>query len=103
MLEAYHKADREPRRRPAPATGRRAIARRAAPLENHDPEYVADVEDVLTNMAYAVIGRFIEGQIAAPPSSRPSSARSTASPPTTRKRERSRPTGPERAGLQLAI
>ena len=67
MLEAYHKATASPR--PASGSSRQG-AQAIAPaarrlLEDRDPEYVADVETVLTNMAYAVIGRFIEGQIPA--------------------------------------
>ncbi len=38
-------------------------------LEDRDPEYTADVETILVNMAYAVTGRFIEGQIPASASS----------------------------------
>lgn len=46
--------------------GARAIVPAARHLlEDRDPEYAADVETVLTHMAYAVIGRFIGGQIPA--------------------------------------
>jgi TetR/AcrR family transcriptional regulator, cholesterol catabolism regulator len=66
MLEAYYKAEAGP----AGARLRRQGARVIVPearhlLEDRDPEYAADVESILTNMAYAVTGRFIEGQIAA--------------------------------------
>ena len=64
MLEAYHKATATPAGQRLSRQGAQAIAPAARRLlEDRDPEYVADVETVLTNMAYAVIGRFIEGQI----------------------------------------
>lgn len=64
MLEAYHKATATPAGARLSAQGAKAIAPAARDLlEDRDPEYAADVEIVLTNMAYAVIGRFIEGQI----------------------------------------
>ena len=66
MLEAYHKATATPAGQRLSRQGAQAIAPAARRLlEERDPEYVADVETVLTNMAYAVIGRFIEGQIPA--------------------------------------
>lgn len=66
MLEAYHKATATPAGQRLSRQGAQAIAPAARRLlEDRDPEYVADVETVLTNMAYAVIGRFIEGQIPA--------------------------------------
>jgi hypothetical protein len=34
-----------------------------AALAGYDPDYVADIEVILTDMAYAVIGRFIDGLI----------------------------------------
>ena len=66
MLEAYHKAEAGPAGDRLRRQGARAIVPAARHLlEDHDPEYVADVEDILTNMAYAVTGRFVEGQLAA--------------------------------------
>lgn len=64
MLEAYHRATASPAGAPLTRQGAKAIVPAARHLlEDRDPEYVADVETVLTNMAYAVTGRFIEGQI----------------------------------------
>lgn len=64
MLEAYHKATAIPAGARLSQQGAKAIAPAARHLlEDRDAEYAADVEIVLTNMAYAVIGRFIEGQI----------------------------------------
>jgi AcrR family transcriptional regulator len=66
MLEAYHKATATPAGQRLSRQGDRAIAPAARRLlEDRDPEYAADVEIVLTNMAYAVIGRFVDGQIPA--------------------------------------
>ena len=64
MLEAYHKAAASPAGARLTQQGAQAIepaARRL--LEDRDPQYAADVEAILPNMAYAVIGRFIEGQL----------------------------------------
>ena len=64
MLEAYHKAAASPAGARLTRQGAQAIepaARRL--LEDRDPQYAADVEAILPNMAYAVIGRFIEGQL----------------------------------------
>lgn len=64
MLEAYHKATASPAGARLTRRGAKAIVPAARHLlEGRDPEYAADVEDILTNMAYAVTGRFIEGQI----------------------------------------
>jgi TetR/AcrR family transcriptional regulator, cholesterol catabolism regulator len=64
MLEAYHKATASPAGAPLRRQGFRAIVPAARHLlEDRDPEYAADVESILTHMAYAVIGRFIDGQI----------------------------------------
>jgi AcrR family transcriptional regulator len=66
MLEAYHKASANPAGTRLRRQGANAIVPAARHLlEDYDPEYVADVENILTHMAYAVIGRFIEGQIPA--------------------------------------
>jgi hypothetical protein len=66
MLEAYHKAEAGPAGDRLRRQGARAIVPAARHLlEDHDPEYVADVEDILINMAYAVTGRFVDGQLAA--------------------------------------
>jgi TetR/AcrR family transcriptional regulator, cholesterol catabolism regulator len=64
MLEAYHKATATPAGARLSRQGAKAIAPAARHLlDDRDPEYAADVGDILTNMAYAVTGRFIEGQI----------------------------------------
>jgi AcrR family transcriptional regulator len=64
MLEAYHKAAATPAGARLTRQGAKAIVPAARHLlDDRDPEYAADVGDILTNMAYAVIGRFIEGQI----------------------------------------
>jgi AcrR family transcriptional regulator len=64
MLEAYHKATASPAGARLSRQGAKAIVPAARQLlEDRDPEYAADVETILTNMAYAVTGRFIEGQI----------------------------------------
>jgi len=64
MLEAYHKATASPAGARLSRQGAQAIVPAARLLlEVRDPEYAADVETILTNMAYAVTGRFIEGQI----------------------------------------
>lgn len=66
MLEAYHKATATPAGARLSRQGAKAIVPAARHLlQDRDPEYAADVEDILTNMAYAVTGRFIEGQIPA--------------------------------------
>jgi AcrR family transcriptional regulator len=66
MLEAYHKAEAGPAGDRLRRQGARAIVPAARHLlEDYDPEYVADVEDILINMAYAVTGRFVDGQLAA--------------------------------------
>jgi TetR/AcrR family transcriptional regulator, cholesterol catabolism regulator len=65
MLQAYHKAAASPAGTELTRQGANAIVPAARHLlEGRDPGYAADVEDILTNMAYAVTGRFIEGQIA---------------------------------------
>ena len=64
MLEAYHKATASPAGARLSRQGAKAIVPAARHLlQDRDPEYAADVETILTNMAYAVTGRFIEGQI----------------------------------------
>jgi AcrR family transcriptional regulator len=64
MLEAYHKATATPAGARLSRQGARAIVPAARHLlADRDPDYAADVGDILTNMAYAVTGRFIEGQI----------------------------------------
>ncbi|MGH3249711.1 MAG: TetR family transcriptional regulator [Trebonia sp.] len=64
MLEAYHKATATPAGARLSRQGAKAIVPAARHLlDERDPEYAADVGDILTNMAYAVTGRFIEGQI----------------------------------------
>jgi AcrR family transcriptional regulator len=64
MLEAYHKAATTPAGDRLTRQGTKAIAPAALHLlDDRDPEYAADVGDILTNMAYAVTGRFVEGQI----------------------------------------
>ncbi len=66
MLEAYHKAEATPAGARLRDQGASAIVPAAMHLlEDRDPEYTADVETILVNMAYAVTGRFIEGQIPA--------------------------------------
>ena len=64
MLEAYHKAAASPAGARLRRQGANAIVPAARHLlDDRDAGYVADVESILTNMAYAVTGRFIEGQI----------------------------------------
>jgi TetR/AcrR family transcriptional regulator, cholesterol catabolism regulator len=64
MLEAYHRAAATPAGARLTRQGAKAIVPAARHLlDDRDPEYAADVGDILTNMAYAVTGRFIEGQI----------------------------------------
>jgi AcrR family transcriptional regulator len=66
MLEAYHKAEATPAGARLRDQGASAIVPAAMHLlGDRDPEYTADVETILVNMAYAVTGRFIEGQIPA--------------------------------------
>jgi len=66
MLDAYHKAEASPAGARLRLQGARVIepaARRL--LEDRDPGYAADVEMILSTMAYAVTGQFIDGQIPA--------------------------------------
>jgi len=64
MLEAYHRAAANPAGARLRRQGAKAIVPAARHLlDDRNAEYVADVENILTNMAYAVTGRFIEGQI----------------------------------------
>lgn len=65
MLEAFHRAARtgEGRER-LDLQGMNAIEPVArAVLEGADPAYVDDIDIVLTNMAYALIGRFVDGTL----------------------------------------
>jgi AcrR family transcriptional regulator len=64
MLEAYHRARTGPGRQRLDVQGMRAVEPIArAVLEGADPGYVDDIELVLTNMAYAVVGRFADGTL----------------------------------------
>lgn len=64
MLEAYHRALTGPGGERLEFQGMNAIEPIArAVLGDADPTYVRDIELVLTNMAYAVIGRFADGTL----------------------------------------
>ncbi|WP_280268848.1 TetR family transcriptional regulator [Nocardia wallacei] len=64
MLEAYHLARTGPAAQRLDAQGFDAVLPAISPLfANVDPEYVADVGLVLTNMVHALIGRFAAGAI----------------------------------------
>ncbi|MBF6170177.1 TetR family transcriptional regulator [Nocardia blacklockiae] len=64
MLEAYFQARSGPRGNRLDAQGFDAILPAAsALLEDLDPDYVADIGMVLTNMTYALIGRFAAGSL----------------------------------------
>jgi AcrR family transcriptional regulator len=65
MLEAYRKAAACPSGGTLRPQGANAIVPAARHLLSAgDPEYLADVENILTSMAYAMTGRFADGQIA---------------------------------------
>jgi hypothetical protein len=64
MLAAYHRARTGPGGERLELQGMEAIELVArAVLEGGAPDYVRDVEIILTNMAYAVIGRAADGQL----------------------------------------
>jgi TetR/AcrR family transcriptional regulator, cholesterol catabolism regulator len=64
MLEAYHHARTGPGGKRLDVQGMRAIMPNAAALLEHaDPEYAKDLDLILRNMAYAVIGRFAAGTL----------------------------------------
>ena len=64
MLEAYHRARSGPGGRRLDQQGMRAIMPNAnALLADADPEYAADVDVILRNVAYSVIGRFAAGTL----------------------------------------
>jgi AcrR family transcriptional regulator len=64
MLEAYHRARSGPGGKRLDAQGMAAIMPLArAALAGADPTYAHDIEVILRNMAYAVIGRFASGTL----------------------------------------
>lgn len=64
MLEAFHRACTGPGGERLDLQGMNAVEPTArAVLEGADPDYVADIDLVLTNMAYALIGRFADGSL----------------------------------------
>ena len=64
MLEAYHRARTGPGGGRLDAQGMAAIMPLArAALAQADPEYAHDIDVILRNMAYAVIGRFASGTL----------------------------------------
>jgi len=64
MLEAYHHARTGPGGKRLDRQGMQAIMPNAAALLEHaDPEYAHDLDLILRNMAYAVIGRFAAGTL----------------------------------------
>jgi AcrR family transcriptional regulator len=64
MLEAYHRARSGPGGKRLDAQGMAAILPLArAALAGADPTYAHDIDVILRNMAYAVIGRFASGTL----------------------------------------
>ena len=64
MLEAYHRARSGPGGQRLDAQGMAAIMPLArVALADADPEYAHDIDVILRNMAYAVIGRFASGTL----------------------------------------
>lgn len=64
ILEAYHRARTGPGGRRLDRQGMAAIEPAArAVLAGADPAYVADLDVVLKNMSYAVVGRFTDGTL----------------------------------------
>jgi TetR/AcrR family transcriptional regulator, cholesterol catabolism regulator len=64
MLEAYHRARTGPGGRRLDRQGMKAILPNAtALLQDADAEYAKDIDLILKNMAYAVIGRFAAGTL----------------------------------------
>jgi AcrR family transcriptional regulator len=64
MLEAFHRACTGPGGERLDLQGMNAVEPIArAVLEGADPGYVADIDIVLTNIAYALIGRFADGTL----------------------------------------
>ena len=64
MLEAFHRARTGPGGEQLDRQGWGAIEPVAhAVLAGTDPAYFADIEHILTNMAYALIGRFADGTL----------------------------------------
>ena len=64
MLEAYHRARTGPGGKRLDAQGMAAIMPLArAALADADPTYAHDIDVILRNMAYAVIGRFAAGTL----------------------------------------
>jgi len=64
MLEAYHRARSGPGGQRLDAQGMAAIMPLArVALADADPEYAHDIDVILRNMAYAVIGRFAAGSL----------------------------------------
>lgn len=62
MLEAYHRANRGPGGERLDRQGMNAIEPVArAVLAGADPGYVRDIELVLVNLTYALVGRFADG------------------------------------------
>ncbi len=64
MLEAHHRARAAPGGHRLDLLGMDAVEPVArAVLAGGDPDYVRDIELILTNMVYAVIGKFAEGKL----------------------------------------
>jgi AcrR family transcriptional regulator len=64
MLEAYHRARLDPEGKRLDRQGMRAIMPNAvALLENAEPAYAADIDLILKNVSYAVVGRFAAGAL----------------------------------------
>jgi AcrR family transcriptional regulator len=64
MLETYHRVSTSETGARLREQGARAVVPAArAVLAKADARYVSDVETILTNMSYAVIGRFTDGEI----------------------------------------
>jgi len=105
MLQAYHRARLGPGGERLDRQGRDAIIPLArAVLDGADPDYAADIEVVLTNMAYAVVGRAADGELPATemlPALERAVRRLTADNAAEARRaasgDRRRPTRPDRA------
>jgi AcrR family transcriptional regulator len=65
MLEAFHRARTGPRGERLDAQGRAVVKPVArAFLDTLDPAYAEDVQEILVNAVYAVVGRFADGKLA---------------------------------------
>jgi TetR/AcrR family transcriptional regulator, cholesterol catabolism regulator len=64
MLEAYHRARSGPGGERLPLQGATAVVPVLREiLEDADPDYVADISAILTNLTYGLIGRFVDGEV----------------------------------------